>query len=128
MCRNSTQYLKFFTLDFCSALVVYHIKWSECSADYIGKTERILPYMIKEHQSPKKDKKGNYLSSVYEHHKITQNWFQWNKNLRSRRLKSKNQSQRDTAYRQEKAKFKHPYNSQTEFRYNVNIVGSKKKK
>ena len=91
------------------SLVVYHIKCSECSADYIGKTERILAYRIKEHQSPKKDKKGNYLSSVYEHHKITGHKidFRWNKNLRS--CRPKNQSQRDTAYRQEKAKFKHSY-------------------
>jgi len=40
------------------SLVVYHIKCSECNEDYIGKTERILSYRIKEHQSPKKDKKA----------------------------------------------------------------------
>jgi hypothetical protein len=37
------------------SLVVYHIKCSECQADYIGKTEKILAHRIVEYQSPRKD-------------------------------------------------------------------------
>jgi len=61
------------------SLVVYNIKWSVCNEDYIGKTERILSYRIKEHQSPKKDKKGNYVSALFEHHKITGHKIDFNR-------------------------------------------------
>ena len=112
------------------SLVVYHIKCSECSADYIGKTERILAYRIKEHQSPKKDKKGNYLSSVYEHHKITGHKIDFDG------IKILDRADSDPKIKvkdilhidKKKPSLNIQINSQTEFRYNVNIVGSKKKK
>jgi hypothetical protein len=47
------------------SLVVYHLKCKNCSADYIGKTERTLKERLVEHQDEKKK------SACYEHEKAT---------------------------------------------------------
>ena len=112
------------------SLVVYHIKCKECKENYIGKTERILSYRIKEHQSPKKDKKGNYESSVYAHHAKTGHVIDWEG------IEILDRADSDPKLRvkeilhidKKKPSLNIQVNSQTEFRLNVNIVGSKKKK
>ena len=112
------------------SLVVYHIKCKECSDDYIGKTERILAYRIKEHQSSKKDKKGNYESSVYAHHAESKHVIDWDG------IKIVDRADSDAKLKvkeilhidKKKPSLNVQVNSQTEFRLNVNIVGSRKKK
>jgi hypothetical protein len=112
------------------SLVVYHIKCSECHADYIGKTERILSYRIKEHQSSKKDKKGNYASALYEHHKLTNHKIDFDgiKILDRADSDPKLKIKEILHIDKKKPSLNTQINSQTEFRFNVNIVGSKKKK
>ena len=113
------------------SLVVYHIKCSECQADYIGKTERILAHRILEHQSPKKDKKtGNYISAVYEHHKLTGHKIDYDdvKILDRADSDPKLKVKEILHIDKRKPTLNTQVNSQTEFRFNVNIVGSKKKK
>ena len=48
--------------------VVYHLKCSDCNADYIGKTSRQIIRRFKEHKSGKKTD-DNYDSSCHEHEK-----------------------------------------------------------
>ena len=74
--------------------------------------------------------KGNYLSSVYEHHKITGHKIDFDG------IKILNRADSDPKIKvkeilhidKKKSILNIQINSQTEFRYNVNIVGSKKKK
>ena len=107
-----------------------YIKCSECHADYIGKTERILSYRIKEHQSSKKDKKGNYASALYEHHKLTNHKIDFDgiKILDRADSDPKLKIKEILHIDKKKPNFNTQINSQTVFRYNVNIEQSKKKK
>jgi hypothetical protein len=45
------------------SMVIYELKCSTCGATYIGKTERILYYRIREHQDEKKSK--NYACKLH---------------------------------------------------------------
>ena len=78
----------------------------------------------------KKDKKGNYLSSVYEHHKITGHKIDFDgiKILDRADSDPKIKVKKILHIDKKKPSLNIQINSQTEYRYNVNIVGSKKKK
>ena len=93
--------------------------------------QTLLAHRISEHKSPKKDQKtGKYISAVYEHHKLTGHTIDYveikilDRADSDPKLKVKEILQID----KRKPTFNTQINSQTDFRYNGNIIGSKKKK
>ena len=89
-----------------------------------------MSYRIKEHQSPKKDKKGKTYQPYKEHHKITGHKIDFDgiKILDRADSDSKIKVKEILHIGEKKPCLNTQINSQTGLRYNENIVGSKKNK
>ena len=109
------------------SLVFYHIKCKgtesdACAESYIGKTERILHYRLEEHKKQEK-------SALHEHQMRSGHEIDYDgvvildKADTDRKLQIKELLYIDKL----EPTLNKQVNSQTKFRINVNIVGSKKK-
>jgi hypothetical protein len=107
------------------SLIVYHIRCSECDADYIGKTERIFQHRINEHSS---SHTGNEDSAIRAHHIETGHTIDFKGAKILDRADSDRKLQLKELLHIDKRKpiLNKQLNSQAEFRINVNIIGSKK--
>ena len=108
------------------SLIVYHIRCKDCSEDYIGKTERIFAYRIKEHSRSVKSGEG---SAIHAHHTATGHTidFKGAKILDRADTDRKLQIKELLHIDKNKPTLNKQLNSQSEFRINVNIIGTKKK-
>ena len=113
------------------SLIVYQISCSQCEASYIGKTERIFTHRLKEHSRPKVNSLDNNKTSdsaVYNHHLETGHIIDYN----STKILDRADSDRKLQIKellhidQKKPTLNIQLNSQSEFRINVNIIGTKK--
>ena len=108
------------------SLIVYHIRCKDCSEDYIGKTERIFAYRIKEHS---RSVKSGEDSAIHAHHTATGHTIDFkgaeilDRADTDRKLQIKELLHID----KNKPTLNKQLNSQSEFRINVNIIGTKKK-
>ena len=105
---------------------MYHIRCKDCSEDYIGKTERIFAYRIKEHSRSVKSGEG---SAIHAHHTATGHTidFKGAKILDRADTDRKLQIKELLHIDNNKPTLNKQLNSQSEFRINVNIIGTKKK-
>lgn len=113
------------------SLIVYQISCSQCEASYIGKTERIFTHRLKEHSRPKVNSLDNNKTSdsaVYNHHLETGHIIDY----KSTKILDRADSDRKLQIKellhidQKKPTLNIQLNSQSEFRINVNIIGTKK--
>ena len=108
------------------SLIVYHIRCKECREDYIGKTERIFAHRIKEHSVSVKCKEN---SAIHAHHVVTGHEI----DFKGAKILDRADSDRKLQLKElmhidkKKPSLNVQLNSQSEFRINVNIIGSKKK-
>ena len=108
------------------SLIVYHIRCNECKEDYIGKTERIFYYRIQEHQ---KAPKTGEISAIHQHHLKTGHVIDFTgaKILDRADTDRKLQLKELLHIDKRQPTLNKQLISQSEFRINVNIIGSKKK-
>ena len=103
------------------ALVVYHIKCKDCDADYIGKTERILYYRLKEHKSQK-------TSAICQHQLTTGHTIDFDNVQILDRADSDRKLQLKEVLHIDKRKpsLNVQLTSQSQYRICVNIIGTSK--
>ncbi len=103
------------------SLVVYHIKCKDCGADYIGKTERILFYRLKEHKTQKS-------SALCQHQQSTGHKIDFENVQILDRADSDRKLQLKELLHIDKRKpsLNVQLNSQSQYRICVNIIGSSK--
>ena len=115
------------------SLIVYHIRCKECPENYIGKTERKFAYRLKEHStSTHVNSKSGVKpedSAIHAHHLKTSHEidFEGAKILDRADSDRKLQVKELLHIDKRKPSLNKQLNSQSEFRINVNIIGSKKK-
>ena len=102
-----------------------HIGCKECKEDYIGKTERIFHYRIQEHQ---RSPKTGETSSIHQHHLKTGHIidFKGAKILDRADTDRKLQLKELLHIDKRQPSLNKQLISQSEFRINVNIIGSRK--
>ena len=108
------------------SLVLYHIKCKDCDADYIGKTERILHYRVREHKG---ESSSNVDSAIHQHHIQTQHKIDFDNIKIIDRADNDIKLQYKEILHIDKRKpiLNKQLNSNDSYRINTYIIGSKKK-
>ena len=108
------------------SLVIYHVKWHECDADYIGKTERILFYRIQEHKGESSVKID---SAIHQHQSATSDKIDFDnvKIIDSADSDFKLQFKEILQIDKRKPSLSKQFNFSNSYRIKTYIIGSRKK-
>ena len=108
------------------SLVIYHIKCKDCQSDYIGKTERILHYRVREHKGESSNKEE---SAIHKHHLETKHAIDFDNVKIIDRADNDFKLQYKEVLQIDKRKpvLNKQLNSSDSYRINTYIIGSRKR-